>query len=88
MNCPNCGKEMEPGAVYSPRSYLWWTSEQEKLKISNGQRMPCVCVPSETTPSPLFRPKPSPRFPSTPVRFAGAVAPYYFPLKTKNDHLL
>ena len=32
MNCPNCGKEMEPGAVYSPRSYLWWTSEQEKLK--------------------------------------------------------
>lgn len=36
MNCPNCGKEMEPGAVYSPRGYLWWTSEQEKLK--NFQR--------------------------------------------------
>ncbi len=36
MNCPNCGKEMEPGTMYSPRGYLFWTPEQEKLK--NFQR--------------------------------------------------
>lgn len=32
MNCPKCGNEMGPGTVYSPRGYLFWTSEQEKLK--------------------------------------------------------
>lgn len=36
MNCPKCGKEMEPGMVYSPRGYLIWTPEQRKLK--NFQR--------------------------------------------------
>ena len=36
MNCPNCGNGMEPGVVYSPRGYLFWTPEQEKLK--NFQR--------------------------------------------------
>lgn len=32
MNCPQCGKGMEPGTVYSPCGYLFWTSQQEKLK--------------------------------------------------------
>ncbi len=36
MNCPKCGNRMEPGTVYSPRGYLFWTSEQGILK--NFQR--------------------------------------------------
>lgn len=36
MKCPNCGNKMGPGTVYSPRGYLFWTSEQGKLK--NFQR--------------------------------------------------
>lgn len=36
MNCPKCGNRMEPGTLYSPRGYLFWTSEQEKFK--NFQR--------------------------------------------------
>ena len=36
MNCPKCGNKMEPGTVYSPRGYLFWTPEQGKLK--NFQR--------------------------------------------------
>ena len=32
MNCPKCGNKMEPGTVYSPRGYLFWTPEQGKLK--------------------------------------------------------
>lgn len=36
MNCPKCGNRMELGTVYSPRGYLFWTPEQEKLK--NFQR--------------------------------------------------
>lgn len=36
MNCPKCGNGMEPGTVYSPGGYLFWTSEQGKL--NNFQR--------------------------------------------------
>ena len=32
MNCPNCGREMEDGCVYSPRGYLFWTPERAPLK--------------------------------------------------------
>lgn len=36
MNCPKCGNKMEPGTVYSPRGYLFWTPEQRDFK--NFQR--------------------------------------------------
>ena len=87
MNCPKCGNRMEPGTVYSPGGYLFWTSEQGKLKIFNGQKTLSAYVLPETAPSPLFRQKPSPHSPGTPVGFAGTAVPYYFPLKTKNNHL-
>ena len=31
MNCPNCGKSMETGTVYSNR-YLYWTPELTKIR--------------------------------------------------------
>lgn len=32
MNCPWCGKEMEPGWAYS-RSVLMWSAEQGKMPL-------------------------------------------------------
>lgn len=38
IHCPKCGNGMEPGTVYSPRGYLFWTSGQEKLKNFQGPK--------------------------------------------------
>ncbi|MHC1680346.1 MAG: PF20097 family protein [Methanomassiliicoccales archaeon] len=28
MNCPECGKEMEPGFIFAPRPYLFWVEKK------------------------------------------------------------
>ncbi len=43
LDCPQCGKEMKKGYVFSPRQILW--TENEKNKVIEYQNEMLVGVP-------------------------------------------
>ena len=69
MNCPKCGNKMEPGTVYSPRGYLFWTPEQGKLKNFQRPKAPVRLRPIGDKTKSAFSPKTL----STPPQYSGTI---------------
>lgn len=69
IHCPKCGNGMEPGTVYSPRGYLFWTSGQEKLKNFQGPKDAVRLRPVGDHTGSAFSPKALSALP----QYAGAV---------------